>query len=179
MTYITKTGKALYRVNSNFSIWTNTANARQRLFKLQPFLKISLILLIISVPIAVYAQDTPRAVGYGITSGRAKALLGVAMSLTSVIISGLALSNSKSRINNKGVQTKAIVALVFGLVGIILSLVHFSNSTGGFGTGGGRAGAILAFLLGLTGVVLSGLSLTRYRRNAKRSTNYPPGHQTI
>jgi hypothetical protein len=138
---------------------------------MQSFLKAGLFLLIISAPAAIYAQDTTEAIGYGITNGRARALVGVVVGLISLVIGRLALARSSSPTGKKSGQTKAIVALVLGLIGIILSLVHLGSSPGGFGTGGGRAGAIVALVVSLIGIILGGLSLARYRRNYRRSSN--------
>ena len=91
-----------------------------------------------------------------ITSGRARALVAVAVSLISVIVGGLTLGRFRGR-------TGAVTALVLGLIGIVLSVVHLGTSTGGFGTGSGRAGAIVALVLGLIGANLGGLTLARLR----------------
>jgi hypothetical protein len=100
-----------------------------------------------------------------ITSGRARALVGVVVGLMSVVIGGLALARSAGRIGTGSGRVGAIVALVLGLVGIILSVMHLGTSTGGFGTGSGRAGAIVALVLGLIGMNLGGLALIRSRRS--------------
>ena len=92
-----------------------------------------------------------------ITSGRARALVAVAMGLISLIIGGLALARVAGR-------TGAVVAVVLGVIGMILSVVHLGTSTGGFGTGGGRAGAIVALVVSLIGINLGGLTLVRSRR---------------
>lgn len=97
------------------------------------------------------------------TSGRARALIGVAAGLISVIIGGLALSRSKSRLGAG--RTGAFIALVLGLAGMVLSVIHLATSTGGFGTGSGRAGAIVALILSLIGMSLGGLALARSRRS--------------
>jgi len=129
-------------------------------------LNVCQILFLISASTAIYAQDTAKAVVYGMTSGRVKSLVGVVVGLVSVIVGGSALSRSSNR-----AQTKAIVASVLGLIGIVLGLVHLSNNPGNFGTGGGRAGAIVAIVVGLTGMILGGLALARHKRNANEVRN--------
>jgi hypothetical protein len=132
---------------------------------MKKLLKVCLFFIIISAPAAVYSQDTTDAVGYGITGGRARSLIGTGMGLISIITGGLALIRSRSHTRRKGGQIIIIAALVSGLTGIILSLVHLGSSTGGFGTGGGRAGAIAALIFSLIGITLSGISLARHKRN--------------
>ena len=100
-----------------------------------------------------------------ITSGRARALVAVAVGLISLIIGGLALARAR-RIETGSVRAVAIVAVVLGLIGVILSVVHLGTSTGGFGTGGGRAGAIVALVVSLIGINLGGLTLARSRAMA-------------
>ena len=112
-------------------------------------------------PAVSYAQSSQ----IGITPGRARALVAVALGLISLIIGGLA--RSAGRIGTGSGRAGAIAALVLGLIGIVLSVVHIAGSTG-IGTGGGRAGAIVALVLGLIGMSLGGLALARSRRT--RST---------
>jgi hypothetical protein len=100
-----------------------------------------------------------------ITSGRARALVAVAVGLISVVIGGLARARSTGRMGTGSGRVGAIVALVLGLIGMVLSVVHLGTSTGGFGTGSGRAGAIVALVLGLIGMNLGGLTLARSRRS--------------
>jgi hypothetical protein len=113
-----------------------------------------------------FAGDVPAG---AITSGRARALVAVAVGLISLVIGGLALARTAGRIGIGNGRAKAIVALVLGLIGMVLSVVHLGTSTGGFGTGSGRAGAIVALVLGLIGMNLGGLALDRSRRS--RSTD--------
>ncbi|HEX6126551.1 MAG TPA: DUF6223 family protein [Pyrinomonadaceae bacterium] len=108
-----------------------------------------------------FAFDVPTG---AITSGRARALVGGAFGLISLILGGLALFRSAGRLGAGIGRIGAMIALVLGLVGIILSVMHLSGPAGGFGTGGGRAGAIVAFVLSLTGIILSGLALARSLR---------------
>src|SRR5689334_13715541 len=114
-------------------------------------------------PAVSYAQSSQ----IGITPGRARALVAVAVGLISSVVGGLALARSGGRIGAGSRRAGAIAALVLGLIGIVLSVVHIAGSTG-FGTGGGRAGAVVALVLGLIGLSLGGLALARSRRT--RST---------
>ena len=108
-----------------------------------------------------FTDSTP--VPIGITLGRARALVAVAVGLISLVVGGLARARS-GRIGAGNGRAGTIVALVLGLIGMVLSVVHLgSSSTGGFGTGGGRAGAIVA--LALIGANLGGLALARSRRS--------------
>jgi len=94
----------------------------------------------------------------GITSGRAKSLVGGVLGLFSLIIGWRA----KARLsNNHSAKPFAITALVLGLVAIGLSIMHLANVTGGFGTGGGKAGAIVALVFGLVGAALSWSTLRK------------------
>lgn len=94
----------------------------------------------------------------GITTGRAKSLVGTVMGLMSLIIGWRA-----KLISSKGIgsgRTGAVMALVLGLTGIVFSVLHLCNSAGAvFGSGSGKAGAIVAILLGLIGMTLGGLAL--------------------
>ena len=111
---------------------------------------------------AVFAFDVPAG---EITGGRARALVGVAVALISVVVGGLALVRPANRLGNVG----AIAALVLGLIGTVLGVLHLAASTGGFGTGGGRLGAIVGLVLGLIGMILGGLALARARRSDQRT----------
>ena len=106
-----------------------------------------------------------------ITSGRARALIGVVVALISVVIGGIALARSAGRLGNGNGRTGAIIALIMGLIGMVLSVVHLGTSTGGFGTGSGRAGAIVALVLGLIGLNLGGLVLARSRRSRSNESS--------
>jgi glucan phosphoethanolaminetransferase (alkaline phosphatase superfamily) len=92
----------------------------------------------------------------GITTGRARSLVGVALGLTSLIIGWRA--KARSVVSPSGRKWN-ITALVLGLVAVVLSVMHLATFMGGFGTGGGKAGAIVALVLGLIGMALSGRAL--------------------
>jgi uncharacterized protein DUF6223 len=107
------------------------------------------------------AGEVPR----GMTSGRARSLVGGVVGLLSLIIGALALARAGRSGNGRA---GAIAALALGLLGIILSVIHLSTFTGGFGTGSGRAGAIVALVLSVIGISLGGLAFARFRHS--RST---------
>jgi hypothetical protein len=96
----------------------------------------------------------------GITSGRAKSLIGSGAGLVSLVIGWRSkLRSNKGMLNSR---TGPIMALLLGLISIVLSVIHLSNSYGAaFGSGSGKAGAIVGLLLGLIGMTLSGLALRR------------------
>jgi hypothetical protein len=97
----------------------------------------------------------------GITAGRARSLVGVALGLTSLIIGW----RTKTRSGVSPIGRKwNVSALVLGLVAIVLSVMHLATVMGGFGTGGGKAGAILALVLGLIGMGLGGRALLHYNK---------------
>jgi len=96
----------------------------------------------------------------GITAGRARALVGVAVGLISLGIGWRARVRWNKGIGN--VRSGAILALVLGLIGIVLSVVHLSVTAGAvFGSGSGKAGAIFAFIPNLGGIAFGGLVLRK------------------
>ena len=101
-----------------------------------------------------------------ITSGRARALVGVGAGLISVILGGLAFARAAGRIGSGNGRVMAISALVAGVIGAGLSAMHLAAGTSGFGTGGGRLGAMAGLVLGLIGAVLGGATLAKTRRSA-------------
>jgi hypothetical protein len=123
--------------------------------------------VVIGVAGNCYAAEGEVAAGtapvVGMTSGRARALIGAAIGLVSVVCGGLAVARSNGVSGRGKGRVDAIAALVLGMIGIVLSAMHLGGSTG-FGTGGGRAGAIVALVLGLIGVSLGGLAAARGRR---------------
>lgn len=112
-----------------------------------------------------FSQDTPK-YATGITSGRARALIGGAVGLTCLITGWRAKVLAAKGINT---HTSAIVSLILGVIGIMLSLVHLSTSAGAvFGSGSGKAGAIVALILGLIGITFASLAL---KKGNERGTN--------
>jgi hypothetical protein len=109
------------------------------------------------------ATTSPRAGSTyisGMTTGRARALAGVAVGLISLVIGWRARARSAAGIGN--VRTAAILALVLGFIGIILCVLHLSVSAGAvFGSGSGKAGAIVGSVPSLIGMTLGWLALTK------------------
>lgn len=99
----------------------------------------------------------------GLTSARARSLVGGVIGLISLIVGWRV--KSRPSVQPGRSRSWAITALGLGFIAIILSVVHLANVTGGFGTGGGKAGAIVALVLGLIGTSLSGLALCPKRSN--------------
>jgi hypothetical protein len=97
----------------------------------------------------------------GLTSGRAKSLIGVALGLSSLIIGWRAKARSKNKMNVS--RSWPISGVTLGLAAVVLSVLHLAANAGGFGTGGGKAGAIVALVVGVCGGVLSVLAL-RFKR---------------
>ncbi|WP_276368745.1 DUF6223 family protein [Chryseolinea sp. H1M3-3] len=93
----------------------------------------------------------------GITTARAKSLIGVAVGLSSLIIGWRA--KKRSAVGTRTQRHWAITALALGLVALFLGVTHLANVTGGFGSGGGKAGAIVALFLGLIGASISWIAL--------------------
>lgn len=94
----------------------------------------------------------------GITSGRARALVGGVIGLTSLIIGW------RSRMRPS--QTGAKLAMALGLIAIVLSVVHLSTVAGAvFGSGSGKAGAIVALPLAITGAILGQRTLRSRNTN--------------
>ena len=64
----------------------------------------------------------------GITSGRARALVGAVVGLISLVVGGLALARSAGRIGTGNGRAGAIVALVLGLIGMNLGVLALARS---------------------------------------------------
>jgi len=106
-------------------------------------------------PAATYSQS-PQ---IGITAGRARALVAVAVALISLVIGGLALARPAGRIGNG--RARSIAALVLGLIGFVIGALVAATANGGLGTGSGLGGALVAMIMGLIGMALGGLALAR------------------
>lgn len=134
--------------------------------KYAPFILSGCLLIALSflTPENVFGQpagnETSRAVT-GITSGRAKSLVGGVIALISLIVgwrANKARSGGTARSLNK--RTQGTIALSLAGIAITLSLIHLSTSAGAvLGSGSGKAGAIVALVLALIGASLGGLSL--------------------
>jgi hypothetical protein len=95
-----------------------------------------------------------------ITTGRAQALVGLAVGLIGVIIGGRALARSAGGKR----RSRGIVAAIVGLIGMALGGLHLATATGAIGTGSGKLGAIVAVVVGLIGMALGLLAIARVRR---------------
>jgi hypothetical protein len=96
----------------------------------------------------------------GLTPGRARALVGDAVGIISLIIGWRAKARSKR--GNSKVRTWATLAVVFGIIGLILSVVHLGMTAGAvFGSGSGKAGAIVALVPNSIGIILGGMVLRK------------------
>jgi hypothetical protein len=95
----------------------------------------------------------------GITPMRARALVSVALALTSLIICWKARKRAVAGVGNRG-RNGAIVALSLAAIAIVLSIIHLNIAAGAvFGSGSGKAGAIFAAVLSLISITLGGLVL--------------------
>jgi hypothetical protein len=108
------------------------------------------------------ATDGSSSYVTGITPGRARSLVGVALGLISLITGWRA--KRRLAVSGSNVLTSTITALVLGSCAVILSVIHLTIVSGGFGTGRGKAGAIVALVLGLTGMSLGGFALLRSKQ---------------
>ena len=72
--------------------------------------------------------NDPTPVPIGITPGRARALVAVAVGLISLVAGGLALARSADRIGTGNGRAGAIVALVLGLIGMNLGGLALARS---------------------------------------------------
>jgi hypothetical protein len=104
-------------------------------------------------------DETPQTVT-GITTGRAKSIVGGVIGLISVIVAWRAAANTNATSGSQSKRTQAVIALSLGVIAIILSVLHLSTSAGAvFGSGSGKAGAIVALAFGLIGTVRGGMAL--------------------
>lgn len=106
------------------------------------------IILLVVLATDTFAQSDQTSGGYvkGMTPGRLKSLVGVALGLAGVIIGWKARSGNRSSV---------FLGFTLAAAAIILSVIHLLNLSGGFGTGGGKAGALVALLLGIVGCAFS------------------------
>jgi hypothetical protein len=114
---------------------------------------------------AAHASGKPTAPGvYAMSFGRLGAIAAALVALTGVVIGGLALARSASRLSTGNGRSRAIMAMVAGLIGMALGGLVVVTSNGGVGTGKGVGGAIVAVVIGLIGTVIGGVALARSRR---------------
>jgi hypothetical protein len=107
---------------------------------------------------ATTALNGNSAYAKGITTGRAKSLVGTAFGLISLVLGWWAKSRSNQKVRNK--KAIAIAALTLALISIVLSVLHLITSyNAALGSGSGKAGAFVALLLAIPGFVLGFLTL--------------------
>ena len=111
---------------------------------------------------AAHAENENDSYVSGLTSGRARSLIGGLLGVTSIVLALRVKKRSATQFVRR--RSWAVIALVLGLAAFAVSIFHLADTTGGFGTGGGKAGAIVALVLGMIGAVLAGVSL-RARHN--------------
>jgi hypothetical protein len=99
----------------------------------------------------------------GITSARARSLVGTVIGLVSLVTA--LYTKAQTNKNAKKSRTWGNWALVLGIVAIVLSIIHLASTNGDFGTGGGKAGAIVGLALGFAGAGLGGYYKTRANGN--------------
>src|SRR5687767_5510959 len=105
---------------------------------------------------------------YGMTPGRAAALLPGVLGIVSVIVGVWALTRAASHLRNG--RLGAIASLVTSMIAMALSGIHLvRTASSNIGTGSGRLGAIVALVLGLIGIVLGGRALARSRKSVTSS----------
>jgi hypothetical protein len=124
----------------------------------------------LAAPAAAQVLDQPPPVSvYTLTPERIAATVAAVVGLIGVVIGGLALARSASRVgtgNGRRGAIGAIVALVMGPIGLVIGGLVVATADGGLGTGNGLGGAVVAMVAGLIGVALGGLALVRSRRTA-------------
>lgn len=118
------------------------------------------VILLICLTATAFAQVNEPSTSYvrGLTPGRARALVGVALAIASIVISRRAKNRPADR-------RSAVVATVLGSIAVIINVLHLFNTSGGFGTGGGMAGAIVGFALAITGLTIGSRALMRSQKN--------------
>ena len=108
-------------------------------------------------------KDSSQPYVKGITPGRAKSLVGVALGLISLVIGWRAKARSTAGKGNRG-RNGAIIGISLGIIAIVLSIIHlYTSASSAFGSGGGKAGALVAVALSLIGISLSAFVLRRHK----------------
>ena len=120
--------------------------------------------LVHAVLVAAHVSEPATATVYGLTPRRLWATAAAGLALVGVVIGGLALRRSASRIGTGNGRLGAIVAVAAGLIALVNGGLNLAMATGGPGTGNGVVGGAAALVLGLIGMVLGGLALARSRR---------------
>lgn len=118
------------------------------------YLPFILLVFLMALFVTAFAQgETSTTSVRGLTPGRARALVGVALALISIAIS----RRAKKRPDDKRTM---VVAIVLASVALVLNLLHLAATSGGFGTGAGKAGVIVGIVLS----IVSGIILIRSRK---------------
>ena len=120
--------------------------------------------LVHAVLVAAHVSEPASTTVYGLTPRRLWATTVAMLALVGVVIGGLALRRSASRIGTDNWRMGAIVALVAGLIAVVNGGLNLAIAKGGPGTGNGVVGGAAALVLGLIAMTLSGLAVARSRR---------------
>lgn len=112
--------------------------------------------------VAAHVSEPAATTVHGLTQRRLWATMSAVLALVGVVIGGLALHRSASRIGTG--RKGGIVALVAGLVAMVNGGLNLAIATGGPGTGNGVVGGAVALVLGLIAMALGGLAQARSRR---------------
>jgi hypothetical protein len=120
--------------------------------------------LVYAVMVAAHVSEPAATTVHGLTPRRLWATTVAVLALVGVVIGGLALRQSASRIGTGNERMGAIVALVAGLIAVVNGGLNLAVATGGPGTGNGVVGGAVALVLGLIAMALGGLALARSRR---------------
>lgn len=118
------------------------------------------------VLVAAGVSEPAATTVYGLTPRRLWATSAAVVSLTGMVIGGLALARPVSRVGTGVRRHGPMLALVAGLIAAVNGFLNLALANGGPGTGNGVVGAAAAFVLGVIAAVLGGLALARSRRSA-------------
>jgi hypothetical protein len=117
--------------------------------------------LVYAVLVAAHVSEPASTTVYCLTPRRLWATTVAVLALVGVVIGGLALRRSASRIGTVNWRMGAIVALVAGLIAVVNGGLNLAIAKGGPGTGNGVVGGAAALVLGLIAMTLSGLAVAR------------------
>jgi hypothetical protein len=120
--------------------------------------------LVYAALVVAHVSEPAATTVHGLTVRRGWATTAAVLALVAVIIGGLALHRSASRIRTSHGRTGAIGGLVAGLVAVVNGGLNLATAKGGPGSGNGVVGAAAALVLGLIAMALGGLALARSRR---------------
>lgn len=122
------------------------------------------------VLVAAHLSEPAATTVYGATTRRLWATAVAVLGLVALVIGGLALRRSASRIGSGNARIRAVVALVTGLFAALNGALNLALAKGGPGTGNGVVGGAAALVLGLIAIALSGLALARLEKTTKAET---------